>query len=54
MRSRSVTRLCPPCALLLCAFALLPLAGEAQELPSRAIRIIVPILPAVRVISARG
>ena len=44
-RSRSVTRLCPPYALLLSAFALLPLAGEAQELPSRAIRIIVPNPP---------
>jgi tripartite-type tricarboxylate transporter receptor subunit TctC len=44
-RSRSVTRLCPPYGLLLSAFALLPLAGEAQELPSRAIRIIVPNPP---------
>jgi tripartite-type tricarboxylate transporter receptor subunit TctC len=44
-RSRSVTRLCPPYALLLSALALLPLAGNAQELPSRAIRIIVPNPP---------
>src|SRR5262245_63086049 len=52
-RSHSVTRLCPPYALLL-AFALLPLAGKAQDLPPRAIRIIVPSPPgAAGDISAR-
>src|SRR6266568_3415158 len=53
-RGRSVTRLCPLYALLLCAFTLLPLAGRAQDLPPRAIRIIVPSPPgAAGDISAR-
>jgi tripartite-type tricarboxylate transporter receptor subunit TctC len=42
------------CLLLLSAFALLPLAGKAQDLPPRAIRIIVPSPPgAAGDISAR-
>jgi tripartite-type tricarboxylate transporter receptor subunit TctC len=53
-RSHSVARLCPLYALLLCAFTLLPLAGRAQDLPPRAIRIIVPSPPgAAGDISAR-
>jgi tripartite-type tricarboxylate transporter receptor subunit TctC len=53
-RGHSVTRLCPLYALLLCAFTLLPLAGRAQDLPPRAIRIIVPSPPgAAGDISAR-
>jgi tripartite-type tricarboxylate transporter receptor subunit TctC len=44
----------PAYALLLLAFALLPVAGKAQELPARAIRIIVPSPPgATSDISAR-
>jgi tripartite-type tricarboxylate transporter receptor subunit TctC len=44
----------PAYALLLLAFALRPVAGEAQELPARAIRIIVPSPPgATSDISAR-
>src|SRR6516165_8451810 len=53
-RGHGVTRLSQLYALLLCAFALLPLAGKAQELPPRAIRIIVPSPPgAAGDISAR-
>src|SRR6516225_5010091 len=53
-RGRSVTRFSQLYALLLCTFALLPLAGKAQELPPRAIRIIVPSPPgAAGDISAR-
>src|SRR5215471_11496392 len=53
-RGHSVTRLSQLYALLLCAFALPPLAGKAQELPPRAIRIIVPSPPgAAGDISAR-
>src|SRR5262249_49220938 len=44
-RGHGVTRLWLRYALLLCAFALPPLAGKAQELPRRAIRIIVPSPP---------
>jgi tripartite-type tricarboxylate transporter receptor subunit TctC len=40
-----MSRLCPPYALLLVAFPLLPLAAPAQDLPSRPIRIIVPNPP---------
>ena len=53
-RGHSVTRLCPFYALLLCAFTLLPLGGKAQDLPPRAIRIVVPSPPgAAGDISAR-
>jgi tripartite-type tricarboxylate transporter receptor subunit TctC len=53
-RGHSVTRLCPLYAVLLCAVTLLPLAGRAQDLPPRAIRIIVPSPPgAAGDISAR-
>jgi tripartite-type tricarboxylate transporter receptor subunit TctC len=53
-RSHSVTRHCLRYALLVSAFALLPLAGKAQDLPPRAIRIIVPSPPgAAGDISAR-
>src|ERR1700704_2681657 len=40
-----MSRLCPPYALLLVAFPLLPLAAPAQDLPSRPIKIIVPNPP---------
>src|SRR5262252_7710409 len=53
-RGHGVTRLSQLYALLLCAFALPPLAGKAQDLPPRAIRIIVPSPPgAAGDISAR-
>src|SRR6516164_11444602 len=53
-RGHSVTRLCPFYAVLLCAFTLLPLGGKAQDLPPRAIRIVVPSPPgAAGDISAR-